>query len=132
MRFPRVLPAIAALVLIAACGGGDDAAPVEPDPPVAAESDTSASTSPTSTTTSAPVDERVESTEPAEPAVEPVTFPLTITDAAGRELTLDGPANIGCIWRGCIEILASLGVAPGASEIPAEAADDSVFYFPVG
>lgn len=45
-----------------------------------------------------------------------VSFPLTVTDAAGQKLTFDKPVtNIGCYWAGCDEILADLGVVPAAS-----------------
>lgn len=58
-------------------------------------------------------------------------FPLTITDAAGREHTFDAPPRIGCLWFGCTEIMADLGVpAHAGSEVAIE--DDGPFYYPAG
>jgi iron complex transport system substrate-binding protein len=81
-----LLPCLAALAL-AGCGGEkQDAA------------GTSASPSPTPSPSAS------------------VTFPLTITDGAGIEHTFDQPVTkIGCIYYGCIEDLADMGLVPHAA-----------------
>lgn len=66
-------------------------------------------------------EEATEEAEAAEPVEEtattstteappPSVFPLTITDATGREFTFDEPPVLGCRWFGCIEGAAHLGV----------------------
>ncbi len=143
----RVTAAALALVS-AACGGGDTTDGPEPpaaDPVVAAASTPAAdATAGDGGVADQPAsDESDESGSSAEAPgfdvvtvepepVEPVVFPLTINDAAGREFTFDEPAKLGCVWVGCTEIHASLGVAPKAAPVPAGIDDDSVFYFPVG
>lgn len=136
MVLSRVRVAVVALSLFGAAACGSDSADTsEPD------SSTVSTSAPVPEAEDDPVDDAAEpvtgsASVPADGddavEVEPVTFPLTITDAAGRDLTLDEPAKVGCLWRGCIEILASLGIAPAASEIPAGTDEASAFYFPVG
>lgn len=55
-------------------------------------------------------------------------FPITFTDAAGVEHKFDAPVKIGCVWSGCYEILADLGVKVHA----ASGIDASNFYHPLG
>lgn len=60
-----------------------------------------------------------------------VTFPVTVTDGGGVEHTFDKPVSkIGCLYYGCVEILADLGIVPNASL----SGDDtkSVFFYPLG
>ncbi|WP_416150151.1 ABC transporter substrate-binding protein [Salipaludibacillus sp. HK11] len=42
-------------------------------------------------------------------------YPLTMTDASGKEHTFNEVPKIGCHWMGCAEILADIGVIPHAS-----------------
>lgn len=87
---------------------------------------------PIAPTTDAPVAE-VATTE-ATTSTETATssrFPLTITDAAGQEFTFDTPPNIGCIWYGCMEAMADLGVPPYAASFTEEIGS-SVFLYPAG
>ncbi len=75
-----------------------------------------------------------ETTAEAPPAAEHTSvaaagFPLTISDAVGQEFTFDEPVKVGCIWFGCIEIFADLGIPPHAAGYSADDAQ-SVFYFP--
>jgi len=73
---------------------------------------------------------------PAAPAEETSVadslFPLTITDAAGQEFTFDEPPKIGCLWTGCTEVLADLGVPPYAGDSWLEEVYASVLFFPAG
>ncbi|MBD8505084.1 ABC transporter substrate-binding protein [Hoyosella sp. G463] len=57
-------------------------------------------------------------------------FPLVITDAAGKEHTFDAPPRIGCIWFGCIESMADMGIAPAAHSAPEQF--HNAFNFPAG
>ncbi len=82
-----------------------------------------------STSTGSEAATRTTATETS--TVDNALFPLTITDAAGQEFTFERPVKIGCIWAGCQEILADLGVAPYATGYADEQAD-SVFFYPVG
>ncbi|MEM9613563.1 MAG: ABC transporter substrate-binding protein [Actinomycetota bacterium] len=120
MRVSVVLVAFA--LTAASCGGGggdgDGGSGAAPATAPAAEA--------------APDEAAEEATDVEAADVEAVEFPLTVTDAVGREVTLDEPARIGCYWSGCTEIHAELGVAPGASPVPAGTSSDGVFYFPVG
>lgn len=59
-----------------------------------------------------------------------VLFPVTLTDATGREFTFDAPPKIGCLWDACTEILADLQVIPYASDVPP--GQQATFYFPLG
>ncbi|MEM9519516.1 MAG: ABC transporter substrate-binding protein [Actinomycetota bacterium] len=99
--------------VIAACG---TSSPDSTGPDSTSPDSTSLDSTTSTTTTEAPA-----------PTVPPVEFPLTITDALGREHTIDGPARLGCVTSRCREILGGFGVAPAAS--PYEPSD---FYFPVG
>jgi len=58
-------------------------------------------------------------------------FPLTIADAAGQEFTFKEPARIGCLWYGCTEAMADLGIPMYASIISEEEAQ-TAFYAPAG
>lgn len=52
-------------------------------------------------------------------ATEPVSFPLTISDASGAPITLERPPErILCLSPGCIDMLAELGVLPAAVIFP--------------
>ncbi|MEM7324371.1 MAG: ABC transporter substrate-binding protein [Actinomycetota bacterium] len=115
-----------ALLLLAGCADGDSSQESTVGEPEAGATDTAEAEAADSSSTG------VSAADQAEEAVEPVVFPLTITDAVGRELTLDEPAKIGCFWSGCTEIHASLGIPPGAATVPAGTPEDGVFYFPVG
>ncbi|MEM9200266.1 MAG: ABC transporter substrate-binding protein [Actinomycetota bacterium] len=140
MPIPRALAVLVATALLATACGGDGSADdaVTADASSSSAAATSASSSPSATPeTEADADAVSDDAadEPGElsvPAVEPVEFPLTINDAIGREVTLDGPARIGCYWTGCTEILASLGIVPAAAAIPGGTTEDDVFYYPVG
>jgi ABC-type Fe3+-hydroxamate transport system substrate-binding protein len=61
----------------------------------------------------------------------PVKFPLTIEDAAGNKHTFKKPAKVGCLWYGCTEDFADLGIAPEAAGVSASELK-SAFLFPVG
>lgn len=72
---------------------------------------------------------------PAAPTVpsaaeEAALFPLTITDAIGQEFTFDAPPKIGCMFYGCYETLADLGVTPQASLAGNPADRGANFYTP--
>lgn len=84
-----------------------------------------APTVPVTDTSSAP-----EATTPAE-TTEDSLFPLTITDAAGQEFTFDSPPHIGCIWYGCMEAMAELGIAPYAASFTEDLVG-SAFLYPAG
>jgi len=59
------------------------------------------------------------------------TFPITIVEATGKSLSFKEAPKFGCIWFGCVEIMADLGVVPYV--IPGTKEDlDSVFAFPNG
>lgn len=96
------LGAVAALLLLTACGG----------------TSSSDETSPAGASGQGEAD-----------AAAAGAFPLEITDAAGQTHTFDGPPAIGCYWYGCIEMLADLGVAQQAT-IAAQEELDQVFYHP--
>lgn len=70
---------------------------------------------------------------PDDPVVQPAVtgFPLTITDAAGQEFTFDSPPRIGCLWSGCYEDMADLGVVPHAVS-GSDESFASTMGFPVG
>jgi ABC-type Fe3+-hydroxamate transport system substrate-binding protein len=89
-------------VLVAACGAGGDQAPAT-SPPAAGGGATVA---------------------------RPV-FPLTVTDATGKAYTFDRAPKLGCLWYGCTEILADLGVPPHAAGVTEEETSKP-FYFPAG
>jgi ABC-type Fe3+-hydroxamate transport system substrate-binding protein len=63
--------------------------------------------------------------------VDGALFPLTVTDAIGQEFTFDAPPKIGCLWYGCYEALADLGIPPAAGLLP-EVELASIFYAPAG
>ncbi|MCG8349841.1 MAG: ABC transporter substrate-binding protein [Chloroflexales bacterium] len=43
------------------------------------------------------------------------TYPLTVTDVAGHELTLESaPKSVMCMWNGCVSDMAFVGVMPAA------------------
>ncbi|MEM7141686.1 MAG: ABC transporter substrate-binding protein [Actinomycetota bacterium] len=158
MRIGRVLAVVAIAALVAAaCGDAEDDADASASQGESGSSGADTATEPADTATE-PADtpdaggsddggsddgasssdsEPADGVEPAPaglvvPEVDPVEFPLTITDAIGRELTLDEPARIGCYWTGCTEIFASLGVPPDAATVPGGTPEDGAFYFPVG
>lgn len=141
---------VGALVVLAACGGSSgsadpvggnpgteppataapeddeppsDAGPEENEPEVVAEEPVQES---------AP--ETAPQTEPEPEPVPPVEFPLTITDALGTEFTFDGPVSFGCVWTGCSEVHADLGIREGAASVSFAADGDtsSPFLYPVG
>lgn len=52
--------------------------------------------------------------------VEPITASLTVTDAAGEQITLDSvPERIVCVTGACDDMLFSLGINPVATSTPA-------------
>ncbi|MEM9204569.1 MAG: ABC transporter substrate-binding protein [Actinomycetota bacterium] len=51
----------------------------------------------------------------AEPAQS--LYPLTIADATGEEFTFDEPPVLGCVWTGCVEVAAALGMTLRASTV---------------
>ncbi|MEM9467937.1 MAG: ABC transporter substrate-binding protein [Actinomycetota bacterium] len=152
MHHHRLVAVLAALVLVAAsCGGSDDASldsasastaasdEAEETPSTTADEQSSEGGNAGTETDADAEDDGEAEDDPADPdepeataTVEPVEFPLTVTDAVGREVTVDRPARIGCYWTGCTEILASLGVVPAAAAIPGGTTETDVFYYPVG
>lgn len=58
-------------------------------------------------------------------------FPLTITDAVGNEHTFETAPKIGCLWYGCTEAMAEMGIPIHASIISEEDAQ-TTFYAPAG
>ncbi len=105
----QLITTLLLLTLLAAC-----TVPVAPVVPIATDQSVTESTTETNTET-----------------VAESLFPLTITDAAGIEHTFATQPNLGCLWYGCTEIMAELGLPMHASIISAEEAQ-SAFYAPVG
>lgn len=105
----KATPALAALasavLLLTACGGQGQPGTDEPTVPSADEG-------------------------PWTQPLEPVVFPLTFTDGGGRERTIDAPyTKVGCLYAGCDEALADLGLVPNATLAGGE---DGPFMRPVG
>lgn len=71
------------------------------------------------TTDETETDENAGKPEP-EPVDVPSLYPLTITDAAGQEFTFDAPPRLGCIWTGCVEAAAAIGLTLTASVVSDE------------
>ncbi len=106
-RVLAVIGSVALMAPLAACGG-EGAADSQPSPPAAS------------------------SPAASEPAPAPsVTFPLTVTDGGGVEHTFTEPVTkIGCLYYGCVEILADLGIVPNATLSGDDT--DSAFFYPLG
>ncbi|MEM8706522.1 MAG: hypothetical protein AAGE98_08695, partial [Actinomycetota bacterium] len=117
--------ACAFALLAAACGGGDGGAETA-DVADATSGTTSASASADDPTTTAAADDTTTTAAAPEPA-----FPRTVTDALGTEFVLDGPARIGCVWTGCDEIHATLGVVIGAGAV-VDGFEDTALFYPLG
>jgi ABC-type Fe3+-hydroxamate transport system substrate-binding protein len=111
---PALVALSSALLLVAGCGG-------ESQPGGEA---TGATTTDAVATESAAVD------GPWSKPLEPVAFPLTFTDGAGKEHTIDAPyTKVGCLYAGCDEDLADLGLVPNAT---LSGGDDGPFLRPAG
>lgn len=111
-RFHRSWPAAALLaVTLAACGTTEPAAQQSASTPAAGATTTSSSSSSSSTTTGS----SASSAATGSSASSATTGPITITDGAGRTVTLDAPAKrvVALEWREA-EIVASLGITPVA------------------
>lgn len=72
-----------------------------------------------------------EATTTAAESATAVTFPLQLTDATSQQVTFASPPKIGCIWYGCMEALADLGVPVYAAAMSQEDTT-SVFLSPAG
>lgn len=57
-------------------------------------------------------------------------FPVTVTDAVGKEFTFDAAPKIGCQFYGCYETLSDLGVTPQAASGGGSADRGANFYTP--
>ncbi|MEM9520067.1 MAG: ABC transporter substrate-binding protein [Actinomycetota bacterium] len=135
MSHPWLSTLLALALLTAACGADDDGATSSQ-----AEAPSSASEpepSSESATTAVADAREPASEEPAasdvvaeDPPPEPI-FPRTVTDALGREFVLDQPASVGCVWTGCDELHATLGVVIGAGA-PLAGFEDSPMFYPQG
>lgn len=56
---------------------------------------------------------------------------VDVVDAAGTTHTVETPARIGCLWYGCTEDMADLGIPPTAAGV-SKGELDSAFLFPAG
>lgn len=56
---------------------------------------------------------------------------VDVVDASGTSHTVNVPARVGCLWYGCTEDFADLGVVPTAAGV-SKSELDSAFLFPVG
>ncbi len=61
----------------------------------------------------------------------PESNSYTVVDAAGIQHTFSTPPKIACVWYGCIESMAEMGLVPNAVSV-GEPNISSVFYFPQG
>ncbi|MGB3377084.1 MAG: ABC transporter substrate-binding protein [Microbacterium sp.] len=67
---------------------------------------------------------------PWELPVQPIEYPLTVVDGSGQERVIEAPfTQIGCLYSGCDEILADLGIQPNAT---LAGGDVGPFLYPVG
>ena len=100
----RFIAALLATLLLAACGG-------QPAAEYAAPAET---TEEANAATSVPAPETTdEIAEDGEAAASAEGFPITVTDAARNELTLESaPEMVFCMWNKCASDMAFVGVMP--------------------
>lgn len=66
-------------------------------------------------------------------AAQETTYPLTVTDAKGQELTFDtAPSRLIAVYDQAYGQLSALGMAPVGATIPAEMAADAQYFLPNG